>query len=90
MEMRAPIILCFALAGCGSQPPSVVEVADVNGRNALARVSQLSDRVDELERQFSRLDELETEVRQLTREMAETNDNLAKTNLALADALRNR
>ena len=47
-----------ALGSCKEQPTTdQVQVADVNGRNALARVSDLSDRVEQLEADNSDLED---------------------------------
>ena len=56
--VRAFLLCAVVLSGCGPSKDSV-DVADVNARNALARVSALSARIDELE---SRVEELQTDL----------------------------
>lgn len=64
--MRGILMLAaIFLAGCKEMPTAdQVQVADVNGRNALAKATDLADRVDTLESEKadleSRLDEAES------------------------------
>jgi outer membrane murein-binding lipoprotein Lpp len=53
MRVIVLVAVAMVLAGCGER----LEIADVNARNALAKISSLESRVSELE---ARVDELES------------------------------
>lgn len=54
-------LMVVALAGCGGNEISAVEIADANARSALNEAASLRSRLDDLE---SRIDELESQVEQ--------------------------
>lgn len=55
-KFQTVILAALLLGSCKAEWEDKLDVADVNGRNAIYRVNALEDRVDELESQISRIE----------------------------------
>ena len=89
LDLKAVLLIaCLAVVGgCKEQPTTdQVEVADVNGRNALMRVAELTDRVDQLETDKSEIED-RFDTQRLENERLEAESNAVRSE---SDALNPR
>lgn len=55
VKFEIVIVAALLLGSCKTEWEDRLDVADVNGRNAIYRVNALESRVDELEREISEI-----------------------------------
>lgn len=55
-KFQTAILATLLLGSCKAEWEDKLDVADVNGRNAIYRVNELESHVDELERQISEIE----------------------------------
>lgn len=83
--MRLAILsLTLGLASCGPAPSRTEDIADLNARDALIKIDDLTSRVDALEGQ---IEDLEGQVTDLTTTVADNADVASSTSDVLEDQI---